>query len=217
MINPEGNDVLAMAVGSIAPCLSAPWWEEVRAYVRPSLNSADPPPTSRPPFPIGTDQVLAAVACCGWQVLYRGFLLPALYLVLPPGGAAVLRYHLPPSTHASALSRPAEELTWPVSDVVMVGCLSCVSGGLPWCVSGGCHHVAVVVSAVIFAAHHMSLSGMIPLATLGFLWVGREVVGGADACIPFLLTYTCSCYSTTHPAMQLTRPYGKCATRHACS
>lgn len=30
MINPEGNDILAMLVGSLAPCVSAPWWEEVR-------------------------------------------------------------------------------------------------------------------------------------------------------------------------------------------
>lgn len=29
MINPEDNDVAAMAVGSIAPCITAPWWEEV--------------------------------------------------------------------------------------------------------------------------------------------------------------------------------------------
>lgn len=29
IINPENNDVAAMAVGSIAPCISAPWWEEV--------------------------------------------------------------------------------------------------------------------------------------------------------------------------------------------
>jgi hypothetical protein len=30
MINPEGNDALAMFIGSLAPCVSAPWWEEVR-------------------------------------------------------------------------------------------------------------------------------------------------------------------------------------------
>ena len=29
IINPENNDVAAMAIGSIAPCFSAPWWEEV--------------------------------------------------------------------------------------------------------------------------------------------------------------------------------------------
>jgi membrane protease YdiL (CAAX protease family) len=44
IINPEDNDIAALAVGSIAPCLSAPWWEEV---------------------------------------LYRGFMLPALTLYLP--------------------------------------------------------------------------------------------------------------------------------------
>ena len=45
MINPENNDRLAMAVASIAPCVTAPWWEEV---------------------------------------LYRGFMLPALTLFMPP-------------------------------------------------------------------------------------------------------------------------------------
>jgi membrane protease YdiL (CAAX protease family) len=44
LINPENNDFLASVVGYIAPCLSAPWWEEV---------------------------------------LYRGFLLPALSLFMP--------------------------------------------------------------------------------------------------------------------------------------
>jgi len=29
MINPEDNDLASMAVGSLAPCVSAPWWEEV--------------------------------------------------------------------------------------------------------------------------------------------------------------------------------------------
>lgn len=29
LINPENNDFLASLVGYIAPCLSAPWWEEV--------------------------------------------------------------------------------------------------------------------------------------------------------------------------------------------
>ncbi|CAB1097194.1 unnamed protein product [Ectocarpus sp. CCAP 1310/34] len=29
IINPENNDIAAMAVGSIAPCMTAPWWEEV--------------------------------------------------------------------------------------------------------------------------------------------------------------------------------------------
>jgi len=41
MINPENNDILAMAVGSIAPCMTAPWWEEVlyRGYILPALTS----------------------------------------------------------------------------------------------------------------------------------------------------------------------------------
>lgn len=84
MINPEGNDVVAMLVGSLAPCVSAPWWEEV---------------------------------------LYRGFLLPALYLFYPAD-------------------------------------------------------VATLVSAVIFAAHHMSMSGMIPLTTLGYLWAVLYLLSG---------------------------------------
>jgi len=48
LVNPEGNDLVASAVGYLAPCLSAPWWEEV---------------------------------------LYRGFMLPALACVLPFWGA----------------------------------------------------------------------------------------------------------------------------------
>jgi len=46
LINPEHNDWLASFVGCIAPCLTAPWWEEI---------------------------------------LYRGFLLPALCLYMPYG------------------------------------------------------------------------------------------------------------------------------------
>jgi len=76
MINPENNDALAMAVGALAPCVSAPWWEEV---------------------------------------LYRGFILPGLSLFFP---------------QANAIS----------------------------------------LSALLFAAHHMNLAGMIPLTALGFLW-----------------------------------------------
>lgn len=40
LINPENNDFLASLVGYIAPCLSAPWWEEVlyRGYLLPALN-----------------------------------------------------------------------------------------------------------------------------------------------------------------------------------
>ncbi|CAM9421690.1 unnamed protein product [Ectocarpus sp. 6 AP-2014] len=59
IINPENNDIAAMAVGSIAPCMTAPWWEEV---------------------------------------LYRGFLLPALTLYLPlkaalPAGSFLFAAH----------------------------------------------------------------------------------------------------------------------------
>jgi membrane protease YdiL (CAAX protease family) len=44
LVNPEGQDWLASLVGYLAPCINAPWWEEV---------------------------------------LYRGFLLPTLVLLLP--------------------------------------------------------------------------------------------------------------------------------------
>jgi uncharacterized protein len=35
-----------------------------------------------------------------------------------------------------------------------------------------------VGSAVLFAAHHMSLSGMIPLTMLGFLWAVLYLMSG---------------------------------------
>ncbi|KAF8820100.1 CAAX amino terminal protease family protein [Cardiosporidium cionae] len=40
MINPENNDIPALLVGAIAPCISAPWWEEVlyRGFTLPSLT-----------------------------------------------------------------------------------------------------------------------------------------------------------------------------------
>ena len=76
LINPENNDVAASLVGYIAPCISAPWWEEV---------------------------------------LYRGFVLPALCIHMG---------------------------YWP----------------------------AVYVSGIIFSAHHMSWTGGIPLAFLGWTW-----------------------------------------------
>ncbi len=76
LINPENNDIAASLVGYIAPCISAPWWEEV---------------------------------------LYRGFLLPALCLQM--------RF-------------------WP----------------------------AVFVSGVVFSVHHVSTTGAIPLAILGWTW-----------------------------------------------
>ena len=76
LTNPENNDIAASIVGSIAPCLSAPWWEEV---------------------------------------LYRGYLLPALRCFLP---------------------------FWP----------------------------AVILSGNIFSLTHMSMTGTIPLAVLGWTW-----------------------------------------------
>jgi membrane protease YdiL (CAAX protease family) len=76
LINPENNDLLASLVGYIAPCISAPWWEEV---------------------------------------LYRGFLLPALCLFMN---------------------------FWS----------------------------SVFLSGIIFSAHHLSVTGAIPLAILGWVW-----------------------------------------------
>lgn len=39
LVNPEGSDLLASIVGYIAPCLTAPWWEEIlyRGFLLPSL------------------------------------------------------------------------------------------------------------------------------------------------------------------------------------
>jgi uncharacterized protein len=76
LTNPENNDIPASIVGAIAPCISAPWWEEI---------------------------------------LYRGYLLPALRCFMP---------------------------FWP----------------------------AVVLSGNIFSLTHMSTTGTIPLAVLGWTW-----------------------------------------------
>jgi membrane protease YdiL (CAAX protease family) len=76
LISPENNDIWASIVGYVAPCLTAPIWEEL---------------------------------------LYRGFMLPTLCLFMP---------------------------FW----------------------------AAVVVSGLIFSAHHMSVTGFIPLMVLGMVW-----------------------------------------------
>jgi membrane protease YdiL (CAAX protease family) len=84
LINPENNDIAASLVGYIAPCITAPWWEEV---------------------------------------LYRGFLLPALTLQMK---------------------------FWP----------------------------AVFVSGVVFSIHHVSTTGAIPLAILGWTWAAIYAKSG---------------------------------------
>mmetsp|Transcript_6418 Transcript_6418/g.9749 ORF Transcript_6418/g.9749 Transcript_6418/m.9749 type:complete len:269 (+) Transcript_6418:1-807(+) len=84
LINPENNDFIASLVGYIAPCISAPWWEEV---------------------------------------LYRGFLLPALTLQMK---------------------------FWP----------------------------AVFVSGIVFSVHHVSTTGAIPLAILGWTWAALYAKSG---------------------------------------
>ena len=76
LTNPENNDLWASIVGGLAPCWTAPWWEEV---------------------------------------LYRGFMLPAMCCLMP-------------------------------------------------------YPLAVFVGGVIFSAHHVSATGAIPLAALGWLW-----------------------------------------------
>ena len=50
MINPENNDKWAMLVASLAPCVTAPWWEEVvyRGFLLPALGLFLPTPLSVP-------------------------------------------------------------------------------------------------------------------------------------------------------------------------
>lgn len=40
LVNPEHNDLLSVLVGAIAPCVTAPWWEEVlyRGFALPALT-----------------------------------------------------------------------------------------------------------------------------------------------------------------------------------
>ena len=44
MVTPEGNDIIALLIGAIAPCLSAPLWEEIfyRGLIYPFLCSVFP-------------------------------------------------------------------------------------------------------------------------------------------------------------------------------
>ena len=77
LVQPEQNDILASFIGYVAPCLSAPIWEEL---------------------------------------LYRGFLLAGL-------------------------------TAWT-----------------------GSYHVSCIVQAIIFSAHHMSITAALPLAVLGYVW-----------------------------------------------
>jgi membrane protease YdiL (CAAX protease family) len=77
LVNPEYNDWVASLVGYIAPCLTAPAWEEV---------------------------------------LYRGFLLAGL-------------------------------TNWT-----------------------GSYHASVLIQAIVFAAHHMSVTTALPLFVLGWTW-----------------------------------------------
>ena len=52
MINPENNDKWAMLVASLAPCVSAPWWEEVvyRGFLLPALSLFVPRPVVSVPL-----------------------------------------------------------------------------------------------------------------------------------------------------------------------
>jgi membrane protease YdiL (CAAX protease family) len=84
LIHPENQDGIAMAIGSIGPCITAPVFEEV---------------------------------------LYRGYLLPAIASFMP---------------------------VW----------------------------LAIPVSSVLFAAHHLNLGGMLPLSVLGWAWAYTYVMSG---------------------------------------
>jgi len=50
MIRPEGHDLWALAVGALAPCVTAPWWEEIfyRGLIFPWLSSILPMPLATP-------------------------------------------------------------------------------------------------------------------------------------------------------------------------
>jgi membrane protease YdiL (CAAX protease family) len=74
LINPEHNDLVASVVGCIAPCLSAPWWEEV---------------------------------------LYRGFMLPAMCLHMPFWPSVMLSGVVFSAHHLSATGAiPLAVLGW---------------------------------------------------------------------------------------------------------
>jgi membrane protease YdiL (CAAX protease family) len=101
LINPEGQDWLASVVGFIAPCVTAPWFEEI---------------------------------------LYRGFLLPALTLWIP-----VL---LPIGVSGGSPSDSAES-----------------SLKLEWT-----YYWSIFWSGVLFSLHHVSLTSFVPLCVLGWVW-----------------------------------------------
>ncbi|KAF6003959.1 hypothetical protein F1559_004394 [Cyanidiococcus yangmingshanensis] len=84
LIHPENQDGVAMAIGSIGPCITAPVFEEI---------------------------------------LYRGYLLPSIACFMP---------------------------LW----------------------------MAIPVSSVLFAAHHLNLGGMLPLSVLGWAWAYTYVMSG---------------------------------------
>ncbi|GMI08557.1 hypothetical protein TrVE_jg6716 [Triparma verrucosa] len=84
LLNPETPSIIASIFGYIAPCISAPWWEEV---------------------------------------LYRGFMLPALHVLLP--------------------------LRW-----------------------------SILASGIIFSLHHLTCTGFLPLAVLGWTWAKVYVESG---------------------------------------
>eukprot|EP00529_Nitzschia_sp_RCC80_P021511 CAMPEP_0113476970 /NCGR_PEP_ID=MMETSP0014_2-20120614/19956_1 /TAXON_ID=2857 /ORGANISM="Nitzschia sp." /LENGTH=413 /DNA_ID=CAMNT_0000370029 /DNA_START=703 /DNA_END=1945 /DNA_ORIENTATION=+ /assembly_acc=CAM_ASM_000159 len=104
LINPEGQDWLASFVGFIAPCVTAPWFEEV---------------------------------------LYRGFLLPALTTWIPI---------LFPKTIVEE-SSPSE-----TND-------DSSSLKLEWT-----YYWSIFWSGVLFSIHHVNLTSFIPLCVLGWTW-----------------------------------------------
>ena len=98
MVAPEDNDRLAMLVASLAPCVSAPWWEEVGSSLD-ALSECAPNrqiPASNPslyahPFPLFPTGPLPGLYAAGTlprEVAAPGPRPPALWRALcpsPPG------------------------------------------------------------------------------------------------------------------------------------
>ena len=75
LVNPENKDLVAMAVGAIGPCISAPIFEEVLyRSPRPSrlAASAQSPPVSFPPPSRPPPPCPPSVSPCSARVLRRG-------------------------------------------------------------------------------------------------------------------------------------------------
>ena len=74
-------------VGALAPCVSAPWWEEVRQYEEAAAKGRRSAQRQQPYAPTATTNNPSPRSLRSRppsQVLYRGFLYPSLHLLLPP-------------------------------------------------------------------------------------------------------------------------------------